>query len=207
MLLFQIRRGVRRHTQAIQLDRYDMHSCPLAFATLCKLFASVSSKNSSSKTTQSPHWCLSYSLFWADYPYRSRFTRESCLVWDVPVTGQFLLTNSLWRDLALRFFYVLLPSVHGLAKYPCLSASMSINTWFLQANAVSDKLLDLRVCNYHGKNLSAKVLSGALVSGSDFSDAILKETVMTKVCHYCPAYILDRSWENPYFQPIYLKES
>jgi hypothetical protein len=50
-----------------------------------------------------------------------------------------------------------------------------------QANAVSDKLMDLRKCNYHGKTLSAKVLSGALVSGADFSDAILRETVMTKV--------------------------
>lgn len=49
-----------------------------------------------------------------------------------------------------------------------------------QANAVSDKLMDLRKCNYHGKTLSAKVLSGALVSGADFSDAILRETVMTK---------------------------
>jgi uncharacterized protein YjbI with pentapeptide repeats len=49
-----------------------------------------------------------------------------------------------------------------------------------QANAVSDKLMDLRQCNYSGKSLSAKVLSGALVSDANFSNANLKETVMTK---------------------------
>lgn len=51
----------------------------------------------------------------------------------------------------------------------------------LQANAVSDKILDLRKCNYNGKDLSAKVLSGALVSDADFSNSTMKEAVLTKV--------------------------
>eukprot|EP00891_Asterochloris_glomerata_P003445 jgi/Astpho2/3445/Aster-07045 len=41
------------------------------------------------------------------------------------------------------------------------------------ANAVSDKLLDLRKCVFAGKNLSDKVLSGALVSDADFSNATM----------------------------------
>jgi uncharacterized protein YjbI with pentapeptide repeats len=36
---------------------------------------------------------------------------------------------------------------------------------------VSDKLLDLRQCVYTGKNLSGKVLAGALMSDADFSNA------------------------------------
>lgn len=38
-----------------------------------------------------------------------------------------------------------------------------------QANAVSDRVLDLRKCEYKGANLAAKVLSGALMSEADFS--------------------------------------
>lgn len=38
-----------------------------------------------------------------------------------------------------------------------------------QANAVSDKPLDLRQCKYAGTDLSGKVLSGALMSDADFS--------------------------------------
>ncbi|GFH27263.1 uncharacterized protein HaLaN_25559 [Haematococcus lacustris] len=49
-----------------------------------------------------------------------------------------------------------------------------------QANAVSDKLLDLRRCDFKGANLSAKVLAGALMSESDFTDANLTEAVLTK---------------------------
>ena len=52
----------------------------------------------------------------------------------------------------------------------------------MQANAVSDKILDLRNCNFNGKNLSGKVLSGALLSNATLQNAILRETVLTKVC-------------------------
>jgi uncharacterized protein YjbI with pentapeptide repeats len=51
----------------------------------------------------------------------------------------------------------------------------------LQANAVSDKLLDLRQCMFKGANLSGKVLSGALLSDADLSETNLQEAVMTKV--------------------------
>lgn len=50
----------------------------------------------------------------------------------------------------------------------------------LQANAVSDKLLDLRSCVYTGKNLADKVLSGALVSEADFSKTVMSNVTMTK---------------------------
>jgi len=49
-----------------------------------------------------------------------------------------------------------------------------------QANAVSDKLLDLRQCMFKGANLSGKVLSGALMSDADFSDTNMQEAVLTK---------------------------
>ena len=51
-----------------------------------------------------------------------------------------------------------------------------------QANAVSDKILDLRMCDYTGKNLSGKVLSGALLKDATLPNSILRETVLTKVC-------------------------
>lgn len=50
-----------------------------------------------------------------------------------------------------------------------------------QANAVADKILDLRKCSYVGKDLSKKVLSGALLVDSDLSKTKLIETVLTKV--------------------------
>ncbi len=52
----------------------------------------------------------------------------------------------------------------------------------MQANAVSDKILDLRMCDYTGKNLSGKVLSGALLKDATLPNSILRETVLTKVC-------------------------
>ncbi|DBA89893.1 TPA: hypothetical protein ACH3X2_004445 [Trebouxia sp. C0005] len=48
------------------------------------------------------------------------------------------------------------------------------------ANAVSDKLLDLRSCVYTGKNLADKVLSGALVADADFSNTVMSNVTMTK---------------------------
>ncbi|KAL3151501.1 hypothetical protein ABBQ38_012500 [Trebouxia sp. C0009 RCD-2024] len=48
------------------------------------------------------------------------------------------------------------------------------------ANAVSDKLLDLRGCVYTGKNLADKVLSGALASDADFSKTVMSNVTMTK---------------------------
>ena len=49
-----------------------------------------------------------------------------------------------------------------------------------QANAVSDKVLDLRYCDLRGKNLTAKTLSGALLADTDLSGANLSEAVMSK---------------------------
>jgi uncharacterized protein YjbI with pentapeptide repeats len=43
-----------------------------------------------------------------------------------------------------------------------------------QANAVSDRVLDLRQCKYPGANLSGKVLSGALMSEADFTKVNLQ---------------------------------
>lgn len=50
----------------------------------------------------------------------------------------------------------------------------------LQANAVSDKLLDLRSCVYTGKNLADKVLAGALVADADFSNTVMSNVTLTK---------------------------
>jgi uncharacterized protein YjbI with pentapeptide repeats len=46
---------------------------------------------------------------------------------------------------------------------------------------VSDKLLDLRKCNFAGKDLSGKTLAGALLVDTDLSNSKLRETVLTKV--------------------------
>ena len=50
-----------------------------------------------------------------------------------------------------------------------------------QANAVSDKLLDLRGCKFDGKSLAGKTLSGALMVDASFAKADLTESVMSKV--------------------------
>ena len=49
-----------------------------------------------------------------------------------------------------------------------------------QANAVSDKTLDLRGCKLAKADLSGKTLSGALLSEADLAGARMVETVMTK---------------------------
>ena len=49
-----------------------------------------------------------------------------------------------------------------------------------QANAVSDRILDLRYCDFTNKNLSGKTLSGALLLGADLTGANLSEVVMSK---------------------------
>lgn len=49
-----------------------------------------------------------------------------------------------------------------------------------QANAVSDKILDLRFCDFTDKNLSGKTLSGALLADAKLNKANLQEVVMSK---------------------------
>ena len=54
-----------------------------------------------------------------------------------------------------------------------------------QANAVSDKVLDLRKCEYKsGADMSGKTLSGALMVNTNAKGANMRETVMSKV--YAP---------------------
>jgi len=53
-----------------------------------------------------------------------------------------------------------------------------------QANAVSDKVLDLRKCSYENADLSTKTLSGALMVNTNAKGANMQETVMSKV--YAP---------------------
>jgi len=64
---------------------------------------------------------------------------------------------------------------------PCeMPCEISDSPLLAQANAVSDKLLDLRSCVYTGKNLADKVLSGALVADADFSNTVMSNVTMTK---------------------------
>lgn len=49
-----------------------------------------------------------------------------------------------------------------------------------QANAVSDKVLDMRQCNFDGKDLSTTTLSGGLMNESTYRDANMQEVVMSK---------------------------
>lgn len=62
-----------------------------------------------------------------------------------------------------------------------------------QANAVSDKLLDLRKCSFKGADLTAKVLSGALLEDADMSGSNLTEAVMSK------AYAVDANFSGSNF--------
>jgi uncharacterized protein YjbI with pentapeptide repeats len=52
----------------------------------------------------------------------------------------------------------------------------------LQANGVSDKVLDLRNCSYANEKeqLKGKVLASALLVGANFDNADLSESIMTK---------------------------
>lgn len=52
----------------------------------------------------------------------------------------------------------------------------------MQANAVSDRVLDLRMCDFSGKDLSGKTLSGALLKDALLPNTLLRETVFSKVC-------------------------
>mmetsp|Transcript_28849 Transcript_28849/g.56164 ORF Transcript_28849/g.56164 Transcript_28849/m.56164 type:complete len:232 (-) Transcript_28849:213-908(-) len=49
-----------------------------------------------------------------------------------------------------------------------------------QANAVSDKELDLRLCNLNKRNLVGKTLSGGLFQGGTFDETDFTEAVMSK---------------------------
>ncbi len=55
-----------------------------------------------------------------------------------------------------------------------------------QANAVSDKLLDLRQCDLTKADLSGKTLSGALLVDALLVNTNMQEVVMSKVlpCYY-----------------------
>ena len=93
---------------------------------------------------------------------------------------QYARNGELNGELALRDFYKNLQPVRN----ECAS----------QANAVSDKLMDLRSCVYTGKNLSDKVLSGALVSEADFSNTVMNNATMTK------AYAKDANFSGKHQQ-------
>lgn len=66
----------------------------------------------------------------------------------------------------------------------------------LQANAVSDKVLDLRKCDFAGKNLSGKTLAGALLAEANLSNTNLQEAVLTKVGPDC-VILQQRKGEMP----------
>lgn len=46
---------------------------------------------------------------------------------------------------------------------------------------MSDKILDMRLCSYAGKDLHGRVLAGALLADADLSNTNLQEAVLTKV--------------------------
>jgi len=71
-----------------------------------------------------------------------------------------------------------LPPVDRTNKNRCQRAF--IGNTIGQANAVSDTVLDLRECDLAGANLEDKVLSGGLLSDSNFSGANMKGAQLTK---------------------------
>lgn len=93
---------------------------------------------------------------------------------------------------ALAAAMLLGPSPAALAKnvaLPPIDTSVSteercargfVGNTIGQANAVSDKLLDLRQCDFSGADLKGKTLAGALMSETKFNKADMKEAVLTK---------------------------
>ncbi len=75
---------------------------------------------------------------------------------------------------------VTMPVVYRILLCAAMPCGISDLPLLAQANAVSDKLLDLRSCVYTGKNLADKVLSGALVADADFSNTVMSNVTMTK---------------------------
>jgi hypothetical protein len=77
-----------------------------------------------------------------------------------------------------------IPSARQASHWcPLCFATVTANAltrWLPQANAVSDKLLDLRECKLQGSDLSGKTLSGALLLGADLSNSNLREAVFSK---------------------------
>jgi uncharacterized protein YjbI with pentapeptide repeats len=63
-----------------------------------------------------------------------------------------------------------------------------------QANAVSDKLLDLRGCVFDGRSLAGTTLSGALMKDGSFKKTDLTEVVMSK------AYAVGAVFDGATFQ-------
>jgi hypothetical protein len=63
-----------------------------------------------------------------------------------------------------------------------------------QANAVSDKLLDLRGCSFDNKSLVGRTLSGALMVGTSFKGADLTEVIMSK------AYAVEANFDGATFK-------
>ena len=61
------------------------------------------------------------------------------------------------------------------------------------ANAVSDRILDLRKCDYNEKDLTAKTLSGALMVEASFKGTNMTEVVMSK------AYAVDADFTGANF--------
>ena len=63
-----------------------------------------------------------------------------------------------------------------------------------QANAVSDKLLDLRGCSFDNKSLAGRTLSGALMVGTSFKGSDLTEVIMSK------AYAVNANFDGATFK-------
>lgn len=63
-----------------------------------------------------------------------------------------------------------------------------------QANAVSDKPLDLRGCNFDNKSLAGRTLSGALMVDASFKGSDMTEVVMSK------AYAVGATFEGATFK-------
>lgn len=77
-----------------------------------------------------------------------------------------------------------------LDKDPLRCEKAFVGNTIGQANAVSDKILDLRFCDFKDKNLSGKTLAGALISEANLNNANMQEAVLTK------AYAVKANMEN-----------
>jgi hypothetical protein len=75
-----------------------------------------------------------------------------------------------------------------------------------QANAVSDKVLDLRNCAYQNADLRAKVLSGALMSGANYKNANLqvRHPSVAACCHTHARHAAECRFISQRRAPLYL---
>ena len=104
--------------------------------------------------------------------------KQSLVATSLAVTVSLLTASTPFAALADRGTDMRLPPID---KDPNRCERAFVGNTIGQANAVSDKTLDLRECKYDNVSVKGITLSGALMVDSVFDNSDFSETVMSKV--------------------------